>query len=150
MKIWIDADACPKAIKEILFRAAERRKIQTYLVANRSMYVPRSEYLQSIQVPDGFDVADNRIAQEVSPEDLVITADVPLAAIIVEKGATAINPRGTLYTEENVQERLSIRNFMQDLRDSGVTTSGPRPFGSKDKQNFAQALDRILNARRRA
>jgi len=142
--VWIDADACPRAVKEILFRAASRRKVMTWLVANHSMRTPNSMYVQSVQVPMGFDVADNHILQNAKSRDIVISADIPLAAELVNKGIVVINHRGQLYTEENIQERLSVRNFMQDLRDTGVQTGGPRSFSEVDKRNFASTFDREL------
>jgi uncharacterized protein YaiI (UPF0178 family) len=153
MKIWIDADACPKMVKEVIFKASFRLKIPVTLVANSYMAVPQGGQINSIQVEKGADIADFYIVDNVTDKDLVITADIPLAALIVEKalaalivekGATAINPRGELYTEENVRERLSMRDFMKDLRDSGVDTGGPSSFGPKDKENFANSLNRLL------
>jgi len=144
MKIWVDADGCPNAVKEIIFRAAAKRQVETVLVANRILYTPQSKFISSIVVSQGLDVADDWIAEHVADEDLVITADIPLAARVVERGATGINPRGETYTEENVRERLSIRDFMADLREQGVQTGGAPPFGPKDKQSFANSLDRIL------
>jgi uncharacterized protein len=143
-KIWVDADACPKAVKELIFKASFRLNVPVCLVANAYMSVPHGGLITSIQVDQGADVADQYIADNITDADLVITADIPLAAIIVEKGATAINPRGELYTEENVRERLSMRDFMQDLRDSGVETGGPAPFGPKDKERFANSLNKLL------
>jgi len=143
-KIWIDADACPKVIKEVIFKTSFRLKISLCLVANSYISIPSGPLLSLIQVEQGEDVADFYIVKHVSKNDLVITADIPLAALVVEKGATAINPRGDLYTEENVRERLSMRDFMKDLRDSGVDTGGPPPFGGKDKVLFANSLNRIL------
>ena len=144
MQIWVDADACPVVIKEILFRAAMRSKIMTTLVANQLLRIPASPYLRALQVPAGFDVADSRIVQEVSPGDLVITADIPLAAQVVAKDAHALNPRGEFYTRENMQEILSMRNFMEELRGSGVDISGPASFSQGDRQAFAAQLDRFL------
>ncbi|MCB9640415.1 MAG: YaiI/YqxD family protein [Myxococcales bacterium] len=144
MRIWVDADATPKAVKEILFRAVDRKKITTCFVANRGMYLPQSPYLSQVVVEKGFDVADHYIAQRVELGDLVITSDIPLAALVIDAGGVAMSHRGALYTEENVRERLSVRDFMQDLRDSGVQTGGPAPFGEADKRNFANALDRLL------
>ena len=144
MQLWVDADACPVAIKEILFRAAERRQLQTTLVANHAMRVPKSRFVRLLQVPQGFDVADSRIAQGVQPGDLVITADVPLAAQVVEAGATALNPRGTLYTAENVAEHLSRRDMMDELRSAGLVSGGPPALGKSEIQTFANALDRYL------
>lgn len=149
MQIWVDADACPGVIKEILFRAAERTRVLTTLVANQLLRVPASPYIRALQVPAGFDVADNRIVQEVQPGDLVVTADIPLAAQIIERGATAVNPRGELYTPDNIRERLNMRDFMETLRGSGVDISGPAVFSQADRQAFAAQLDRFL-ARRQA
>ena len=144
MKIWVDADACPGVIKEILFRAAERRRMQMTLVANQPMRVPPSPYIRFTQVAAGFDVADRHIAEQVGTHDLVITADIPLAAAVIAKGAHALNPRGELYTKDNIRERLSMRNFMDELRGSGVATGGPAPLGPRDREAFANALDRLL------
>lgn len=144
MKIWVDADACPVAIKEILFKAAERKQIEVILVANRLIKVPASRYIQSIRVASGFDVADNEIIKRMGLNDLVITADIPLAAEVVEKGGTALNPRGEVYTEEDIRSRLNMRDFMESLRDSGVETGGPPPLSQKDRQKFANNLDKIL------
>lgn len=144
MQIWIDADACPVVIKEIVFRAAERLKIQTTLVANQMLRTPPSRYIRAIQVPSGFDVADAHIVEQLQPGDLVVTQDIPLAALIIEKGAHAINPRGELYTVANIQERLTMRNFMEELRSSGVQTGGPAAFNAADRQNFGNQLDRFL------
>jgi uncharacterized protein YaiI (UPF0178 family) len=147
MKIWVDADACPAVIKEILFRAAERTKTETTLVANQLLRVPPSPYLRALQVPAGFDVADNRIAQEVQPGDLVITADIPLASQVIERGGFALNPRGEFYTPDNIRQRLTMRNFMEELRGSGVDISGPSAFSQSDRQAFAAELDRFLAKR---
>lgn len=147
MKIWVDADACPGVIKEILFRAAERTKIETTLIANQLLRVPPSPYIRALQVPAGFDVADNRIAQEVQPGDLVITADIPLAAQVIEREGFALNPRGEFYTRDNIRERLTMRNFMEELRGSGVDISGPSTFSQSDRQAFAAQLDRFLARR---
>jgi uncharacterized protein YaiI (UPF0178 family) len=147
MNIWVDADACPGVIKEILFRAAERTQIPTMLVANQLLRVPPSPYIRALQVPAGFDVADNRIAQEVQPGDLVITADIPLAAQVIERGGFALNPRGEFYTSDNIRERLTMRNFMEELRGSGVDISGPSTFNQGDRQAFAAQLDRFLAKR---
>lgn len=144
MHIWVDADACPNVIKEILFRAADRSATKVTLVANAALRVPPSPYIDSVQVPAGFDVADNYIVQQVSGGDLVITADIPLAAEVVEKGCTAINPRGDKYTRENIRQRLQMRDFMEELRSSGVDTGGPSGFSQKDRQKFANQLDRLL------
>lgn len=144
MHIWVDADATPGVIKDILFRAAERRRIATTLVANKLLRVPPSPYLRALQVPAGFDVADNEIARRVQPGDLVITADIPLAARIIEQGAHALNPRGEFYSPENIRERLNLRDFMEELRGSGVAVSGPAALSQSDRQAFANALDRFL------
>lgn len=149
MKIWVDADGCPRAVKEIVFRASQRRQVTTTLVANRPLATPPSKWITSIVVKAGLDVADDWIAQHVEPEDIVITSDIPLAARVVEKGATGINPRGEVYTADNVRARLSVRDFMHELRESGIETGGAPPFGPKDKQRFANALDRSLTSRRR-
>lgn len=144
MKIYIDADAAPKLVKEVVFKASARTQIPVVLVANSYMSIPHSPLIRLIQVEQGADVADFYIAEHVEVGDLVITADIPLAEIVVKKGVTAINPRGEVYTEENISERLSVRDFMQELRDSGVQTGGPPRFGVKDKALFANSLDRIL------
>ena len=144
MKIWVDADACPVVIKEILYRAAERTKITTTLVANQFLRTPPSAYIKTMQVPSGFDVADNRIVQELEVGDLVITADIPLAAQVVEKGGHALNPRGELYTTANIKERLAMRNLMEELRGNGVDISGPSAFNNGDRQAFAAALDSFI------
>ncbi len=145
-KIWVDADACPKVIKEILFRAAERVGVPVILVANQPIQVPRSRHIRSIQVAAGFDVADNHIVQQLEPGDLVITADIPLAAEVIDKGGLALNPRGELYTEDNIRQRLNMRDFMDTLRGSGVDTGGPAAFSQADRQAFANQLDRLLAA----
>ncbi|HED35803.1 MAG TPA: YaiI/YqxD family protein [Gammaproteobacteria bacterium] len=144
MKIWVDADACPVVIKEILFRAAERTAVHTTLVANHALRIPASEYIHFLQVPQGFDVADNEIVKLLDAEDLVITADIPLAAEVIEKGATALNPRGELYTEANIKSLLNMRDFMDTLRSSGVETGGPPAFNQSDRKAFANQLDRFL------
>jgi uncharacterized protein YaiI (UPF0178 family) len=144
MRIWVDADACPGLIKEILFRAAERAQVHVTLVANQPIRIPNSPYLHFTQVASGFNAADARIVELVGPEDLVITADVPLAAAVIEKGGHALNPRGELYTPDNVRERLSIRNFMDELRSGGVNTGGPAALTARDKQAFANQLDAFL------
>lgn len=144
-KIWIDADACPRLIKEVIYKAAIKGEIPVCLVANSYQHIPAVGGLITLmQVEKGTDMADFYIVNHLDPRDLVITADIPLAALVVEKGATALNPRGELYTFENVHERLSLRDFMKDLRDSGVVTGGPSPIGPKDKEHFANALNRIL------
>ena len=144
MQILVDADACPKVIKEILFRVAERRQIQLTLVANKLLYCPPSKHIRAMQVPAGFDVADNKIAGLVEKGDLVITADIPLAAQVIARGGHALNPRGEFYTKDNIQERLTMRNFMDGLRGSGVDTGGPPALGQRDRQAFANQLDRFL------
>ena len=145
--IWVDADACPKVIKEILYRAAERKGMALILVANQPLQTPPSRHIRSVRVGAGFDVADNYIARHMSPGDLVITADIPLAAEVVEKGALALNPRGDLYTEENIRQRLNMRDFMDTLRASGVDTGGPASFSQADRREFANQLDRLLAKR---
>ena len=144
MQIWVDADACPRVIKEILYRAAKRVQVSLTLVANQPMQTPPSPYIKTLQVPAGFDVADNRIVELLQPGDLVITADIPLAAEVIERGGFVIDSKGNLIDEENVRERLSIRDFMSDLRDSGVETGGPAPFSKGDRQAFANQLDSFL------
>ena len=146
-RIWVDADACPVAIKEILFRAAQRIQVHVTLVANHALRTPPSPYIRSIQVPGGFDVADNEIAAQVAPGDLVVTQDIPLAATVIEKGALAIHPRGELYTTDTIKQRLSMRNFMEELRGAGVDTGGPAALHPRDKQAFANQLDRWLAQR---
>lgn len=142
--IWVDADACPGVIKDILYRAAERAGLQLTLVANRALQVPRSPWIRMLQVPRGFDVADNHITAMVAAGDLVVTADIPLAAAVVDKGACALNPRGELYTRDNVRGLLDLRNFMDTLRSSGVETGGPRALNSGDRQAFARELERWI------
>ena len=144
MHIWVDADACPVAIKDILFRAAERTQHPLTLVANQFLRTPSSSRIRMIQVPGGFDEADKYIAAHVDAGDLVITADIPLAADVVAKGAHALSPRGELYGKENIRELLDMRNFMDTLRSTGVETGGPAAFGSADRQAFANQLDRLL------
>tara|TARA_R110002094_G_scaffold120539_3_gene115371 strand:- start:1406 stop:1855 length:450 start_codon:yes stop_codon:yes gene_type:complete len=144
MQIWVDADACPKVIREILFRAAQRAEIQTTLVANQRVPTPPSTWLHSVQVAAGFDIADNYIVQKVEPADLVITADIPLAAEVIDKGGLALNPRGELYTPESIRQRLNMRDFMETLRASGVHTGGPQTLSLADRQAFANQLDRLL------
>ena len=144
MQIWVDADACPGEIKDLLFRAAQRLKIKLTLVANQSLRIPRSEFIHTLLVPDGMNIADRRIVELVAPGDLVVTADIPLAADVVAKGAEAIDPRGGLYTEANIGERLGMRNMLDQLRGGGQLSRGPATFGSKDRQSFANQLDRWL------
>ena len=148
MKIWVDADACPVAIKEILYRVANRTQIELTLIANQMLRVPPSPWIKALQVPSGFDVADQRIVQEVAAGDLVVTADVPLAARVITKGAVVIDPRGELLDRGNIQERLTMRNFMETLRNSGVETGGPASLSAADRQAFANQLDRLLAGRR--
>ena len=143
-KIWVDADACPKVIKEILFRAAERVSMPLILVANQPLQVPASKYIRSVQVASGFDVADNYIVQQAQSGDLVVTADIPLAAEVVEKGCLALNPRGERYTTENIRQRLNMRDFMDTMRASGLETGGPPTFSHANRMAFANQLDQIL------
>jgi len=144
MKIWVDADACPAVVKDILYKAAERSRLELILVANKRFRIPKSSFIKFLQVRQGLDRADNEIVERLESEDLVITSDIPLAARVVEKGGTALNPRGEVYTEENIQERLSTRDFMESLRSSGVETGGPPALSARDKQTFANSLDKIL------
>lgn len=144
MTLWVDADACPNVIKDILFRAAERAKIRVVLVANQYIRVPNSAYISTLQVASGFDVADNEIVRRVEPGDLVITADIPLAAEVIDKKAVALNPRGELYSTENVRARLNMRDFLDTLRASGVQSGGPAPLTQTERQAFANQLDRYL------
>lgn len=144
MTIWVDADACPGVIKEILFRAAERTGTRVTLVANQPVRTPPSRLIDSLQVSSGFDVADDEIVSRVEVGDLVITADIPLAAEVMEKGGHALNPRGELYTKDNIRSRLNMRDFMDTMRSSGVQTGGPPPLGQREKQAFANHLDRLL------
>lgn len=144
MQIWVDGDACPKLIKEILYRAANRTKVMLILVANQWLATPPSPYIKKLQVASGFDVADNYIIREVQPEDLVITADIPLANAVIEKGATALNPRGELYTERNIKQRLARRDYSESLRSTGAMTHGPDKISKKELQAFANMLDKFL------
>jgi len=144
LKIWVDADACPKVIKEILFRAAERKQVDTILVANQLIRTPPSRIIRAIQVLPGFDVADNHIVQQLAAGDLVITADIPLAAEVIEKGGHALNPRGELYTKDNIRQRLTMRNLMEELRSTGEVSGGPAALNHTDRRNFANSLDRFL------
>jgi uncharacterized protein len=148
MVVWVDADACPTQTKEILFRAAERVRVRIVLVANHALRVPRSEFIEARQVERGFDVADARILAALSPGDLVVTADVPLAARVVDAKAFALNPRGTLYTPDNVRDHLARRNFMDSLRSVGELTRGPPALNKADIQAFANELDKFLTHRR--
>ena len=145
MKIWVDADACPVVIKEILYKAAERRRMQLTLVANSRFRIPKSSFIRFLQVPHGQDVADTEIVNKIDSGDLVITADIPLAARVVEKGGLALNPRGGIYSEENIKERLSTRDFLDSLRSSGVETGGPPALNPRDKQAFANSLDQLIS-----
>ncbi len=145
--LWVDADACPKVIKEILYRAAERKRLPLVLVANRPLRTPPSRWIRSVRVGAGFDVADRYIAAHAAPGDLVVTADIPLAAELVANGCRALNPRGELYTEENIRERLNLRDFMDSLRATGVDTGGPAAFSQADRRAFANQLDRLLAMR---
>lgn len=149
MQIWVDADACPNVIKDILFRAAEREQVEVTLVANAWIRTPASKFVRSIQVPGGFDVADDEIVRRVEPGDLVVTQDIPLAAFAIEKGALALHPRGEMFTKDTIATRLSMRNFMEELRGTGVDIGGPAAMHPRDRQAFANELDKWL-ARRRA
>lgn len=144
MPIWVDADACPKVIKEVLYRAADRAQMSVTLVANQPLSVPPSRFISTLQVPAGFDVADNEIVRRAEAGDLVITADIPLAAEVMEKGAIALNPRGERYSEATIRERLTMRDFMDTLRASGVQTGGPATLNQRDRQQFANELDKWL------
>ena len=144
MKIWIDADACPKMIKEVLYKVSGRLKIPLCLVANTYLTLPLSPLITQIKVDKGTDLADMYIAENIEQGDLVITADIPLASAVIQKKVVAINPRGEIYTEDNISEILSMRNFMTELRDNGISTSGPSPLGPKDKEKFTNALDKLL------
>ena len=146
MQIWVDADACPSEIKELLYRAAARRKVNVTLVANQQMHTPKSEYIDIIVVPAGMNVADRRILELVKSSDLVVTSDIPLAAEVVAKGGQALNPRGELYTDRNVRDRLAVRNMLDEFRAGGQIIGGPSNFRAKDKQAFANQLDRWLTA----
>jgi uncharacterized protein YaiI (UPF0178 family) len=149
VQIWVDADACPNVIKDILFRAAEREQVDVTLVANQWIRTPASRFVRSIQVPGGFDVADDEIVRRVEPGDLVVTQDIPLASFAIEKGALALHPRGEMFTTDTIAARLSMRNFMEELRGAGVDTGGPAAMHPRDRQAFANELDKWL-ARRRA
>lgn len=145
MKIWVDADACPKVIKDILYRAAQRVQCQLILVANQGLSTPKSPYIKSIRVEPGFDVADNYIVQQVSADDLVITSDIPLAAEVLDKGAAALNPRGEIYDPNTIRQKLTMRDFMDEMRGSGVMTGGPPPLSQTERREFANALDRFIS-----
>jgi hypothetical protein len=144
MAIWVDADACPRVIRDILFRAAERCGVAVTLVANQSIEIPRSHHIKMLQVASGFDVADNEIVRRAAPGDLVITADIPLAAEVIEKQAQALSPRGERFTPDNIRERLNMRDFMDTMRSSGFTGGGPPPLSVTDRQAFANGLDSYL------
>jgi uncharacterized protein len=144
MNIWVDADACPAVVKDILYRAAERARVPLTLVANKPLRTPPSPFIRSLQVSRGFDVADNEIARRVEPGDLVVTADIPLAAQVIERGGHALDPRGELFSPDTIRERLTMRDFMDELRASGVQTGGPPPLAHGDRQRFANQLDRLL------
>ncbi|MBE5251102.1 MAG: YaiI/YqxD family protein [Enterobacterales bacterium endosymbiont of Blomia tropicalis] len=149
MAIWVDADACPNVIKEVLYRAADRTQTLVTFVANQFLRVPPSPYLRTLQVPAGFDVADNEIVRRAEPGDLVITADIPLAAEVMEKGAAALNPRGERYSSATIRERLTMRDFMDTMRASGVQTGGPAAMSPRDRQQFANELDSWLRQQKR-
>ncbi len=148
MPIWVDADACPAVIRDILFRAAVRKQMALTLVANQSISTPPSPFIKAVRVQAGFDVADHYIVQHLCAGDLVVTQDIPLAALVIEQGGVALNPRGELYTADNIRQRLSMRNFMEELRSSGVMTGGPAAFSQRDRQEFANQLDRYLQRAR--
>lgn len=149
MSIWVDADACPNVIKDVLYRAADRTQTMVTFVANQFLRVPPSPWLRTLQVPAGFDVADNEIVKRVQAGDLVITADIPLAAEVIEKGASALNPRGERYSPATIRERLTMRDFMDTMRASGVQTGGPTAMSLRDRQQFANELDSWLRQRQR-
>ncbi len=144
MTIWVDADACPNLIREILFKAARRTGVSLTLVANQHIATPRNANITAIQVPQGFDVADNEIVKRVNTDDLVVTGDIPLAAEVMEKGAHALNPRGEMYDPDTIRQKLNMRDFMDSMRSSGVQTGGPPPMNAGDRQQFANHLDRYL------
>jgi uncharacterized protein len=146
MRIYVDADSCPVVIKEILYRAAERVRVPMVLVANQCLNIPESDYISSVVVPAGPDIADDRIAEMVGANDLVVSADLPLADRVIAKGGFVLNPRGDLYTVENIKDRLAMRDLMDDLRNSGMDTGGPSTFSQKDRRTFAGQLDRFLAA----
>ena len=145
MNIWVDADACPVVIRDILYRAAERIGVTVTLVANQSIKTPPSRYIKMIRVSQGFDVADNEIVKRLNPGDLAITSDIPLAAEVIDKGGKALNPRGELYTPENIKNRLTMRDLMDSLRSSGIDTGGPPALNQNDRKSFADQLDKILS-----
>lgn len=149
MPIWVDADACPKVIKEVLYRAADREQMQVTLVANQPLSVPPSRFIATLHVAAGFDVADNEIVRRAEAGDLVVTADIPLAAEVMEKGAVALNPRGERYSDDTIRQRLNIRDFMDTMRASGVQTGGPATLNQRDRQQFANELDKWLQSQRK-
>lgn len=150
MQIWVDADACPNPVKDILFRAAARRGVVLTLVANKPLRIPPSPHIRTVVVAAGFDVADTRITREMRPGDLVITADIPLAADVIQLGGLALDPRGGLYTRNNIEEKLAMRKFADELRGSGIETGGPPPYSQNDRRAFANQLDRILTRHHQA
>ena len=150
MHIWVDADACPVAVKDILYRVAERLQLTVTLVANQLMRVPPSRFVRAVQVPAGADVADAEIVRLLAAGDLVVTGDIPLASDVLAKGGYALNPRGEFYTNDNIAQMLTMRKFMDELRGSGVDTGGPAPYSQSDRQSFANALDRHLSRHARA
>lgn len=142
--LWVDADATPRDVKDLIYRTATRLQVKTILVANGNLTIPKSPFISTVRVGQGLNIADDYIAEKTAQGDVAITADIPLAARLVPKGVIAIDPRGELYTEDNIQERLSIRNFMQEARDAGMQTGGPKSYDARDRQQFANALDRVL------
>ncbi len=150
MQIWVDADACPVVIKDILYRAAQRLELQLTLVANQALRVPASRFIRTLQVPSGADVADREIVRLLEPGDLVITGDIPLAFDVLKKGGYALNPRGAFYTDDNIAQQLTMRAFLEELRGGGVDTGGPAPLSQADRQNFANLLDRHLQQHARS
>jgi uncharacterized protein YaiI (UPF0178 family) len=144
MNIWVDADACPKPVRDILIRTSNRMELQVTFISNQYHRLPSSDYLKKIQVPGGFDVADEYIVEQIQAGDVVITADIPLASLVIEKKGIALNPRGKLYTKENIENALTIRNLKQELRSTGIDTGGQKPFNNKDKEIFANQLDKVL------
>jgi uncharacterized protein YaiI (UPF0178 family) len=144
MKIWVDADACPRDVKDVIYKVAERKQLHVVLVSNGNLTLPRSPLLSSVRVAQGLDVADGYIVQHAQSGDLAVTQDVPLAAELVPRGVTVLDPRGELYDADSVKERLAMRDLMKELRDSGVVTGGPKSWDARDKQQFANALDRVL------
>jgi len=144
MRIWVDADACPTEIKEIIEKAAHKRLIETIFVSNKNLYVPQSQYLSFVKVEAGADVADAYIAERATEQDIVITQDIPLAALVVPKGSVAISFHGDLFTSSNIGERLSVRNFMKEMRDTGMQTGGPKPYNNQHKQKFANTFDKEI------